>query len=111
MNEVIKERKISRNELLSHELERVNPLPVMSFELFDYKRCKVHPDCHIRHQKNFYSVPYRFVSKEVEVKFNKKLIYIYSETDLIGIHSIAVGQGHYVSNPAHYPEDKLIDIN
>lgn len=111
MDEVIKERRRSRNELLSHELEKMNPLPEATFELFNYKRCKVHPDCHIRHQKNCYSVPYRFVGKEVEVKFNDKMIHIYFETDLIGVHSIAVGQGHYVSNPAHYPEDKLIDIN
>lgn len=111
MTEVMKERRQSRIELLSHELEKMNPLPITSFELFDYKRCKVHPDCHIRHQKNCYSVPYRFVGKEVEVKFNDKMIHIYFETDLIGVHSIAVGQAHYVSNPAHYPEDKLIDIN
>jgi transposase len=111
MNEVIKGRGKSRNQLLIHELEKMNPLPHTSFELFDYKRCKVHPDCHIRHLKNCYSVPYRYVGKDVEVKFNDKMIHIYSETDLIGMHSIAIGQGHYVSNPAHYPEDKLIDIN
>lgn len=111
MNEVMKERRQSRNELLAHELEKMNPIPEATFELFDYKRCKVHPDCHIRHQKNCYSVPYRFVGKEVEVKFNDKMIHIYSETDLIGVHSIPVGQGHYVSNPAHYPEDRLLDIN
>ncbi len=111
MTEVIKERGASRNDLLIHELEKMASLPESSFELFDYKRCKVHPDCHIRHQKNYYSVPYRFVGKEVDVKFNHKMIHIYSEIDLIGVHSIAVGHGHYVSNPAHYPEDKLIDIN
>jgi transposase len=111
MDEVMKERRLSRNQLLAHELEKMACLPDSSFELFDYKRCKVHPDCHIRHQKNCYSVPYRFVGKEVEVKFNDKMIHIYSETDLIGIHSIAVGHGHYMSNPAHYPEDRLIDIN
>ncbi len=85
MDEVMKERKLSRNQLLTHELEKMACLPDSSFELFDFKRCKVHPDCHIRHQKNCYSVPYRFVGKEVEVKFNDKMIHIYSETDWVSI--------------------------
>jgi transposase len=111
MNYKILNRDMSRNELLAIELPEMHDLPLAPFELFDYKKCKVHPDCHIRHQRNFYSVPYRFVGREIEVKFNDKMIYAYSEADEIAIHSIAQGHGHYITNKVHYPEDKLVDTN
>jgi len=104
-------RGMSRNELLAIELPEMHDLPAVPFELFDYKKCKVHPDCHIRHQRNFYSVPYRFVGKEVEVKFNNKMIYAYCEAEEIAVHAIAVGTCIYVTNKGHYPESKLLDTN
>ena len=104
-------RGMSRNELLAIELPEMRDLPAVPFELFDYKISKVHPDCHIRHQRNFYSVPYRFVGKEVEVKFNNKMIYAYCEAEEIAVHAIAVGTCIYVTNKGHYPESKLLDTN
>lgn len=111
MNDKILTRGLSRNELLAIELPQMRELPSAPFELHDYKKCKVHPDCHIRHQRNFYSVPYRFVGKEVEAKFNSKMIYIYCEENEIAVHQVALGHGHYVTNEAHYPENKLLDTN
>lgn len=111
MNDIIASRMMSRNELLAIELPQMHDLPQTPFEIFDYKKCKVHPDCHIRHQRNFYSVPYRFVGKEVEVKFNFKMVYIYSETDEIAVHACAIGNSIYVTNKAHYPENILLDTN
>ena len=111
MDYKILSRGMSRNELLAIELPEMHDLPPVPFELFDYKTCKVHPDCHIRHQRNFYSVPYRFVGKEVEVKFNNKMIYAYCEAEEIAIHAIAVGTCIYVTNKGHYPESKLLDTN
>jgi hypothetical protein len=86
-------------------------LPATAFELFNYKMCGVHPDCHIRHGRNFYSAPYRFVGKEVEAKYNTKMIHIYFEADKIALHAIALGNGQYVTNDEHYPENKLLDTN
>lgn len=104
-------RGMSRNELLAIELPEMQDLPSVPFELFDYKKCKVHPDCHIRHQRNFYSVPYRFVGKEIELKFNSKIVYAYNDTDEIAVHAAALGNGIYVTNKAHYPENKLLETN
>ena len=111
MSHKILSRGMSRNELLAIELPKMHDLPASPFELFDYKICKVHPDCHIRHQKTFYSVPYRYVGKEVELKFNSKMLYAYYEADEIAVHQVSLGQGHYITNKAHYPDNKLLDTN
>jgi hypothetical protein len=111
MEDKIYSRGMSRNELLAIELPEMQDLPATPFELYDYKKCKVHPDCHIRHQRNFYSVPYRFVGKEIDVKFNNKMLYAYSEADEIAVHAIGLGKGVYITNKSHYPENKLLDTN
>lgn len=111
MNHKIQSRGLSRNELLSFELPQMHDLPIDPFELFTYKKCKVHPDCHVRFNRNFYSVPYRFVGKEVDVKCNSKMIYIHSESEEIAIHTNVIGHNHYVTNDSHYPDKKLVDIN
>ena len=111
MNDKISNRGMSRNELLAIELPEMHDLPVTPFELYDYKKCKVHPDCHIRHQRNFYSVPYRFVGKEVEVRFNDKMIYAFTDADEIAVHAITLGKNVYVTNKAHYPDGKLLETN
>ena len=111
MNEKMPSRGLSRNELLAMELPHMRDLPSTPFELFSYKTCGVHPDCHIRHDRNFYSAPYRFVGKDVEAKYNTKMIHIYFEADRIALHPIALGNGQYVTNDEHYPENKLLDTN
>jgi hypothetical protein len=111
MNQKMPSRGLSRNELLAMELPHMRDLPSTPFELFSYKWCGVHPDCHIRHERNFYSTPYRFVGKEVEAKYNSKMIHIYFEADRIALHQIALGNGQYVTNEEHYPENKLLNTN
>lgn len=111
MNQKIPSRGLSRNELLAIEIPKMHDLPLEPFELFTYKKCKVHPDCHIRFNRNFYSVPYRVVGKEVEIKCNSKLIYIYFGTEEIAVHAISLGHTHYITNDNHYPDKKLVDIN
>lgn len=111
MHELMPSRKVSRANLFELELEVMQDLPDKKFEFFEYKKCKVHPDCHIRHQKNFYSVPFQFVGKEIEIKFNNKMLYAFSETDEVAIHQVYQGHGHYVTNENHYPEKKLLETN
>lgn len=111
MNHKIPSRGLSRNELLAFELPKMHDLPTEPFELFTYKKCKVHPDCHVRFNRNFYSVPYRLVGKEVDVKCNSKMIYIYFDTEEVAVHANAIGHTHYITNDNHYPDKKLVDIN
>lgn len=103
--------KLSRRELLKLEVPLLKPLPSNPFELFSYKVCKVHPDCHIRHASNYYSVPHIYVGKEVEVKFNTKMIYVFFNAQEIAVHQLYVGHGHYSTQAAHYPDKKLLDTN
>ncbi|MBC7386948.1 MAG: IS21 family transposase [Cryobacterium sp.] len=60
-NEVMKDYGVTRAERFATEKPLLKPLPAVAFETAEYRTAKVHPDCHIQVEKNFYSVPYRFI--------------------------------------------------
>ena len=110
-NKVMKHRGHSRLELFEREKEKLKPLPVDRFELFNYKKAKVHPDCHIQMNRCFYSAPYEFVGKTLEIKFNEQMLYGYFEGDLVCVHAMMRGHGHYSTVDEHYPAQKVVEIN
>ena len=110
-NELMKGRGHSRSYYYNLEKEKLRELPDNNYEFSYFKKAKVHPDCHVQHQRNFYSVPYQYVGKEVEVKFNSKVIHIFYQTQRIASHSSLMGHTHYSTVPEHYPEEKVVEIN
>lgn len=110
-NEVMKGRGNSRAFFFEKEKVELKKLPTSIYELSYFKKAKVHPDCHIQHQRNFYSVPYRFVGKEVELKYNGSTIHIFYQSERIASHAVLSGHTHYQTNPSHYPEEKIVEIN
>jgi len=107
----IRGRGQSRVFYYEQEKNLLKSLPDSPYEIFYFKRAKVHPDCHFIHEKNYYSVPYQFVGKELDIKFNGKEVHAYSETSRIASHSTMRGTFHYSTNTAHYPEKKFVDMN
>jgi hypothetical protein len=111
MKVTMRERNKSRLELFSEEQALLHALPVHRYETCHFKTAKVHPNCHIQHLKNFYSVPYHLVGQEVQVKYNQKILHIYHKTELVWTHTVCKGHGHYTTVEAHYPEKKIVDTN
>lgn len=107
----IQGRGNSRNYFFEKEKEFLKGLPRESYEMYFFKRAKIHPDCHFQHEKNYYSVPYRYVGREIDVKFNRKLVHAYIDCDRIATHKAYKGHCHYVTNTSHYPENKYVEVN
>ena len=89
-----------------YEKQALLPLPAEKFDLTDIRTAKVHPDCHIQIDKNYYSVPYQYVGKKVTVFLNDRMIEIYYEGNLVCTHLLAHGKGQWMTDRAHYPEYK-----
>lgn len=109
--EVMKARGKSRHQFFEFEKEKMRDLPESRYEIFHFKKAKVHPDCHFQHQRNFYSVPYRYVGKEIDIKYNSKTVHAFFNTDRIASHSTQKGHSHYSTIDEHYPEEKVVKIN
>ena len=92
---------------LEEERAQLLPLPAQPFELAQWKRCKIHPDCHLVFEKSYYSVLYRYRGQEVWVRADQKLVRVYLDRELIKTHLRAERPGTWQTDPKDYPPDKL----
>lgn len=98
---------ISRRQKFEEgERAKLLPLPVTSYLYGEWKRAKVHPDCHIQVEKNFYSVPFQLRGKEVDVRKTTALIDIYSSLECVARHIRAHPNtmGQHLTKDGHLPE-------
>ena len=109
--EIVKERGNSRDYFFEKEKEFLKELPATPYEIHNWKKAKVHPDCHFQFQKNFYSLPYKFVGKQVDLKYSNKIVHAYDEGELIYSHTLGKSNGKYITNENHYPEEKIIELH
>lgn len=88
------------------EKEQLKPLPLQPFHMEFRGTRKVHKDCHIILDHNFYSVPFNYVNKIVEVTSDSKTIKIFYEDKQIALHTLQQGKGNFATQTSHYPRYK-----
>lgn len=67
---------------------------------------KVHKDCHIILDQNFYSVPFKYVGENVEVECGSKDVKIFYKDQQIALHAKKDGKGEFSTQTSHYPKYK-----
>ena len=104
---IMKDYGISREERFAMERERLLPLPLVPFETSSWKEAKVHPDCCIQVERNFYSVPYRHAGRSVKVRYSDTMVEVFSlEMELITTHIRLAGRGKSAIKDDHLPDDR-----
>lgn len=99
---------VSRKERAQAELSLLKPMPLERYELSEWKRAKVHSDCHVQIGRKFYSVPFKYVGQRVDVRVSAKMIEVFdSDLNQVAVHLKLTSQKVYQTNPDHYPEEKL----
>lgn len=83
-------------------------LPVHRFEIPNWKKCTVHPDHHVVFDKSYYSVPTRFVGKEVWVRGGLTMVDIFYKGAQIKTHAAAFRPGTWRTDLSDYPEGKQL---
>lgn len=105
---VMKDYGVSRLIRFEEERKFLKPLPVSRFQLSEWRSAKVHPDCHIQVDKNFYSVPFHSVGQRVRVRLTEKMVEVFSEESLpVAAHSRLQGLGKFSTFDSHYPEARV----
>jgi len=89
------------------EAPRLRPLPPEAFECPEWKKCTVHPDHHIVVDKSYYSLPTRWIGKEVWVRRTRRLVQIFYDKQWIKTHLRAEQPSTWVTDLSDYPPDKL----
>lgn len=89
---------------IKYEKELLSSLPNFPYEICNWKKAKVQNNSHISFEKNYYSVPYKYISKEVDLKIYQDRIEIYHDKLLITSHRLVFNQiGFYMTNSNHMP--------
>jgi hypothetical protein len=95
--------EVFRTEELSH----LRPLPPERFQCPQWKACNVHPDHHVVFDRSYYSLPTRFIGREVWVRGDDRLVRIFLDSEQIKLHTRAKRPGTWVTDLSDYPPEKL----
>ena len=94
----------SRQEKFLEEKPFLLPLPRHPFELAEWKVATVGRDYHVAYLSQYFSVPYKYIGKKVDLRITKNIIEIYYESLRICSHRRSDGfQGKYTTDEAHMP--------
>ncbi|MEW5911375.1 MAG: IS21 family transposase [Thermodesulfobacteriota bacterium] len=90
------------------ELEKpaLLPLPAEPFAFFNIGTRKVHQDGHIELERTYYSVPHQYVGRQVEVRWDQKLVRILVDDQVVAVHRKSDDQGVFHTRREHLPAHK-----
>lgn len=82
------------------------PLPQSPYEIARFYHKKVTPDYHLQHGEHFYSVPYLYVGREVDIRVSERTLEVLCDGERIAIHPLALTSGK-TTLPEHMPQKHL----
>lgn len=100
------QRDGSRDDaFFGEERAALNPLPEARFEMYEWRRCKVSPDYHVQAACMRYSVPWRLVGHEVDVRIGSATVAVLEGGEVVAEHPRLSGRrGQYSTRPEDMPE-------
>lgn len=90
-----------RSHFESLDKPNLKPLPVYPYEFALWKKPRVNIDYHIEVDKNFYSVPYQMVHKQVNVRVSASTLEVFYKGERIASHVLCTGKGNFRTEPEH----------
>lgn len=91
---------------IEEEKPFMHPLPACPYEYSQWKVATVQLNYHVSVDKMYYSIPYEYTKKKVDVKYSKSLIEVYYKGNRICSHKRLYGkQGQYSTSINHMPEN------
>lgn len=106
MNRNMNQRGTSRAELFnSVEQQTLLPLPATRFQIRKYRELTVAQNSHIelREDRHYYSVPYTWVGRTVQVCYTYDHVHIYAYHQLVAVHTRDRRANRYSTQIDHLP--------
>ena len=95
----------SRRELFTKvEQGELQPLPAQSYRLARWHQETVNGGYHIRAQEHYYSVPYSYVRKKIDIRTSQVTVECFYQEKRIAAHSRDDTPNAYTTLDAHRPE-------
>lgn len=104
------QKLLGSRKSLFEEVDKPNlgPLPLEPYVLAEWKKAKVNVDYHIEVEGHYYSVPYRYAQKHVELRLTHNTVEIYYEGQRIASHrrvpDLLSYRGRHTTVSQHMPK-------
>ena len=82
----------------------LQPLPAQRYEYAEWYKVRVAPNIHVKVDGGYYSVPYRLIKKELDVRLSATTVEVFHRGERVAAHSRCHRPGHYQTITAHMPE-------
>jgi transposase len=82
----------------------LKPLPVSPYEYAEWKKARVNVDYHIEVEKHYYSVPYRLMKQQVEVRLTAYTLECFHKGRRVCSHPRSAKVGGYSTQKDHMPK-------
>jgi len=93
-----------RRSVTSVEKAALKPLPVVQFDVGEWRQAKLHPDCYIQLESVYYSAPHIHRGKVLRVKVTEHHVEIFLELERLAIHPRCRHRdGRRIKIEAHFP--------
>jgi transposase len=93
-----------RSRFLTLDQPVLRPLPARRYEFAEWRRAKVHPDYHVEVGRAYYSVPYRLIGEQVDVRLSASSVEIFHGGERVAAHVRAEERGRRRTHEAHRPQ-------
>ena len=93
-----------KSAYLGQEKSALIPLPQSPYEYVIRKQATVNFNYHVAFEGCWYSVPFSYVRREVEVAASSGCVSVLCDGKRIAMHARLVGKGSYSTNPEHMPQ-------
>lgn len=107
-NQPFQKMKISRHELLETvDKPALKPLPAEKYQYAEWEHAKIHIDYHFRFDDHFYSVPYKHIHHEVEIRSSSMTVECFYQGTRIAVHQRSHAKYQYTTLKEHMPRSHL----
>lgn len=87
---------------LPEEQQHLQSLRSPDYDVCEVLLRRVHKDCYIRYQNNWYSVPWRYVGRSVTVKVYERELKVFDAGQLLATHPVCSLSRQFIRNPEHW---------
>lgn len=90
----------------------LSPLPSTPYKMSEWKTAKVRPDYHVSVDSMFYSTPYEYINRQVEVKLSDDLVEIFFNHMRVASHKRLYGKfGQFSTIRDHMPDNHKLFVD
>ena len=103
-NRPMRKLKKSRRELFeSLDRPAAKALVVCPYEYAEWKKARVNVDYHVEADRHYYSVPYRLIREEVDIRMTANTVEMFLRGELIAAHARSHVQHKHTTITDHMP--------